>query len=105
MEVEMRLLLCLLMICFNSSVEAFDPTKPQLGVSQTKKKSQSKPATQPLTGIFKKGNSYMAVLEGKTYKKGDRFRGSRITKITRTYLLLSDGKGVRRLNLITKFKS
>ena len=95
------------MILLSSSIDVFaaDPTRPKIDYVKPKQSASKQKSKQPLTGIIKKAKGYVAILDGDVYKQGDRFNGERITKISRTYVLLSGQQGTRRLTLISDLKS
>ena len=100
-----KLITILLIGLFSAYTFAADPTRPMLG-AQKSTATESKTATQKsLTAIIKRKDFYLAVLDGKTYRQGDRYLNGRITRITRTSVMLSLPEGSKRLTLIPKIKS
>lgn len=85
---------------------ASDPTRPILPGAQVAKttvneKGKSK---QPLTAIITRNKSRTAIIEGDSYKVGDRYRGNKILKIFNNKVLLSSSTGNFYLTLISKIK-
>ncbi len=92
-------------ISISSLALAADPTRPKFNHVKPQKSANKHPSKQALTGIIKKAKGYVAILDGEVYKQGDRFNGERITRISRTYVLLAGQQGTRRLTLISDLKS
>jgi len=101
----MKFVVTILLVVYASSLLACDPTRPKIYTPNAKKQVTKKASKQPLTGILKKGKQFVAILDGEVYRSGDTFRGSRITKITRTYVQLSGAQGSRRLTLIASLRN
>jgi len=89
-------------------IASSDPTKPKPGFAQNQKMVPSKAKsvdeiTNPLKlqSIFKVGNKYRAIINGKTYKKGDFVKGYELKKVTGSQVILENGGQHLALSLFT----
>ncbi|MET1255687.1 hypothetical protein [Aliikangiella maris] len=102
-----KYLLVIILSCWLSGVYANDPTRPLIINKPPINQSQSlntQPSKQLLTAIFYRNNQYFAIIDEKTYQKGDRYRGDKIVSITTHRVTLRSSKGLYSLNLYEKIK-
>lgn len=85
---------------------AKDPTRPLLPnhKSGSTEKPKSAPAKQPLTAVITRNNQRFAIIEGKSYRTGDYYRGNRIVNIFKDRVLLNSSSGNIQLTFIPKIK-
>gem|GEM_PF-6444851 len=100
-----KIILIIFMLFFISATLANDPTRPPIKNQKTAvKKSVSAKTKQPLTAIFIRNNRRVAMLDGKLYRPGEYYRGSRIINIDHDKVLLRSNEGNFQLTLIPKIK-
>ena len=103
-----KLIVAIICLMFTCQALASDPTKPQIFVNKTKTVSNTntKPKVQqPLTAIFTKNRQRSAMIEGKLYRSGEYYKGSKIIKIEQDKVLLVSSEGSLQLTLIPTIKS
>ena len=101
-----KLFIAIILIGFGTFANAGDPTRPLLPTakSATTNNQPGRKVAQPLTAIFIRGDTRSAIIEGKSYRVGDYYRGNRVTKIYKNKVLLRSNEGSFQLTLISKIK-
>lgn len=89
------------------AVSAFaiqDPTRPSNHIKKNDAIEKASVVKQELTAIFFKDGKGSAIINGKLYRQGDNFSGSKIVTIKTNSVLLKNLDGYHRLTLINTYK-